>query len=116
MEKPKGAVRVVGEDGSPGAYSLSQRLAHAFEQSGWTVTTGSVEMNFYRQSVFVLDHKREVSKYSSLIREALFASGAEFVISTVHITERCKMLAADVVKRAVDAALSSENADSTVLL
>jgi hypothetical protein len=71
-------------------------LANAFEQSGWTVTKGYVKLGFSRKSVFILDHEREVSKYSSLVGEALLASSiaferyqmkpAEFVICTVYIT------------------------------
>jgi hypothetical protein len=96
-DKPKGSIRVVGEDGNPSAYRDSQRLAHAFEQSDWTVTKGSVRFGFSTESVFILDHKWEVSKYSSLVGEALAASGIEFqrynnvstpefLICTVYVT------------------------------
>jgi 4-amino-4-deoxy-L-arabinose transferase-like glycosyltransferase len=95
-DKPKGSVRVVGEEGDPIAYSFSKRLANAFEQSGWTVNQGSLGLHFSAEKVFVVDHMNEVSKYSSLIREALVASGipferfkmrdAEFVVCTVYIT------------------------------
>lgn len=79
-DKPKGSVRVMGKEGDPVAYSLSQRLADAFRQSGWNATQGSLNVHFSGGSVFVLDHAlaHEVSKDSPLIQEALLASGIAF--------------------------------------
>ncbi len=79
-DKPKGSVRVMGKEGDPVAYSLSQRLADAFRQSGWNATQTSLNAHFSGGSVFVIDHAlaHEVSKDSPLIREALLASGIAF--------------------------------------
>lgn len=100
-DKPKGSVRVSGQEGNPIAYSLRQRLADAFKQSGWEVTLGSSNLNPASDlSIFVLDHAlaHEVSKYSPLIREALVASGiafqrwpmsgAEYTTCTIYIRYR----------------------------
>jgi peroxiredoxin len=86
-QKPKGSVRIVGEEGDPGAYSLSQHLADAFKQSGWNVAQGSLDLHFSSGAVFVLDHANEVSKYSNLIREALVASGIAFQRFSMNGTE-----------------------------
>lgn len=95
-DKPQGSVKIVAEDGSPGAYTSSLRVAHVFEEFDWTVTKGFVGFGFTAESVFILDHEREVSKYCSLIGEALVASGitfqrqqmssTEFVTCTIYIT------------------------------
>lgn len=85
-DKPKGTVRVVGEEGSPVAYSDGQRLAQVFRESGWNVVTGSVGFHFSAGVIFVIDYPDQMSRHSPLIRESLAASGIAFQRFTMNDT------------------------------